>query len=165
MQDVIRIDFMPVTALKVSVPFNVPNITSATVTMSDDAVLSDTELYTDSLLSLNLNGDALADAEMGEGLAHKVTDKMEMAGIVRTHTLQIPIDIGFQEVRQQQNALHQTDFHIVLTTYDGTRYLAYALPSTSQFTIEDQMGQQALMTVKATVQSMSGFIKITAASS
>ena len=68
MQDVIRIDFMPVTALKVSVPFNVPNITSAIVTMSDNAALSDTELYTDSLLSLNLNGDALADAEMGKVL-------------------------------------------------------------------------------------------------
>lgn len=163
MQDVVRIDIMPMTALKVGVPFNVQNITEAAVTMSDDAELSDAELYIDSLLSLNLSGDSTVDAEMKEGITHKVTEKRDVAGIVRTHTLQIPIEIGFQTVRQQQKALQQTDFYIVLTTYDGTRYLAYALPNTSQFTIDDQMGETAQMTAKVVVQSMSGFVKITEA--
>ena len=162
MQDVVRIDIMPMTALKVGLPFNVQNITEAAVTMSDDAELTDIGLYTDSLLSLNLAGDATVDAEMKEGITHKVTEKRDVAGIVRTHTLQIPIEIGFQTVRQQQKALQQTDFHIVLTTYDGTRYLAYALPNTSQFTIDDQMGETAQMTAKVVVQSMSGFIRIQA---
>lgn len=162
MQDIVRIDFMPVTVLKVGIPFNAQNITEAIVTMSDGAELSDSELYTDSLLSLNLNGDALADAEMKEGLTHKVAEKRDVAGVVRTHTLQIPIELGFQTIREQQKALQQNDFHIILTTYGGERYLAYALPNTCQFSIDDQMGQTAQMNLKAVVQSMSGFIRIQA---
>ena len=50
----------------------------------------------------------------------------------------------------------------MLTTYNGTRYLAYSLPNTSQFSIDDQMGEPVQMSVKAVVQSMSGFIKIQA---
>jgi hypothetical protein len=34
------------------------------------------------------------------------------------------------------------------------------LPNTSQFTVDDQMGQSAQMSVKAVVMSVSGFIKI-----
>ena len=160
MQDVTRIDIMPQTALKVSVPFGVPNITEAAVTMSDNSALTDAKLYIDSLLSLNLSGDATVDAEMGEGTTHKVTEKRDAAGIVRTHSLQIPVEVGFQTVRQQQKALQQTDFHIILTTYDGTRYLAYALPNTCQFVIDDQMGETVQMTAKVTAQSMSGFVRI-----
>ena len=174
MEDVVRIDIMPMTALKVSVPFNVQNITEAVVTVlkyeNGAPVYADGEpvyvsideekLFAARLLSLNLGSDAIADAEMGEGTTHKVTEKRDTAGIVRTHTLQVPIEVGFQAVRQQQNALQQTDFHIVLTTCDGTRYLAYGLPNTSQFTIDDQKGETAQMTVKAVVQSMSGFVKI-----
>lgn len=163
MQDVVRIDFMPTDAIKVGIPFNVQNITETTVTMDDDEALTDIGLYTDSLLSLNLSGDATVDAEMKEGLSHKVTEKREVAGVVRTHTLQIPIEVGFQTIRQQQPALQQNDFHIILTTDGGERYLAYALPNTCQFSIDDQMGQQAQMNLKAVVQSMSGFVKITEA--
>ena len=162
MDDVVRIDIMPMTALKVGVPFNVQNITEAVVKMADDTSLTNAKLYTDSLLSLNLGSDELTDAEMGEGVSHKVTEKRDMAGIVRTHTLQIPVELGFQAVRNKQKALQQTDFHIVLTTYDDSRYLAYALPNTCQFTIDDQMGQTVQMTAKAVVQSMSGFVRILA---
>jgi hypothetical protein len=38
--------------------------------------------------------------------------------------------------------------------------LAYALPNTSQFGVDDQMGQAAQMGVKAVVQSASGLIRI-----
>ena len=162
MQDVVRIDFMPTNAIKVGIPFNVQNITETTVTMADDAALTDIGLYTDSMLSVNLAFDPTVDAEMKEGLSHKVTEKRDVAGIVRTHTLQIPIELGFHTIREQQKALQQNDFHIILTTYGGERYLAYALPNTCQFNIEDQMGQTAQMNLKAVVQSMSGFIRIQA---
>ena len=51
--------------------------------------------------------------------------------------------------------MQQQDFHIVYHTVGGKRYLSYALPNTSQFSIEDQVYP---MTVKASVKSMSGLI-------
>ena len=160
MAEVTRIDIMPMETLKVSVPFAVPNIAQAQVTMANGTALTDAVLFTNSLLSLNLGSDALADAEMQEGLTHKSTEKRDSAGIICTHTLQVPIESGFQAVRAKERALQDSDFHIVLTTVSGVRYLAYGLPNTSQFSIDDQMGEIAKMTIKATVQSASGFIKI-----
>ena len=52
------------------------------------------------------------------------------------------------------------DFNIIAYTVNGTRYLCYALPNTSKVSLDDQMGSSASMTVKASVNSMSGFIKI-----
>lgn len=160
MQDVVRIDIMPQTALRISVPFNVPDVSAAQVTMSDGTALSDGSLFTGSLLSMDFTGDVLTDAEMQEGLSHKVSEKQSAAGMIRTHTLQVPIEAGYQAIAIKERALHDTDFHIVLTTVDGVRYLAYGLPGTSQFSIEEQKGQTAKMTVKATLQSASGFIRI-----
>ena len=160
MAEVTRIDIMPTGALKVSVPNNVPNQSEAEVTMADGTALTEAKLFTDSLLSLNLGSDAPADAEMQEGLTHKSAEKRDSAGIIRTHTLQVPIESGFQAIRDKEKALQDVDFHILLTTVNGNRYLAYELPNSSQFSIDDQMGQTAKMTVKATVQSLSGFIRI-----
>ena len=164
MQDVVRIDFMPTVALKIAIPFKVPDVTSSVVTMSDNTALTDEKLFAASLLSLNLSGDGHTDAIPMDNSTHKVTEQRSMAGIVRTHTLQIPIEVGSQTVREKEPALHAADFHIVLTTCDGTRYLAYGLLGTCQFAIDDQMGQEAQMTVRASVQSMSGLIKILAQS-
>ena len=162
MQDVVRIDFMPTTALKIAVPFNVPNIAEAVVTMSDDSALTDAKLYGASLLSLSVSDYDQSDAGLQEGTSHRVTENTEMAGVVKTHTLQAHLEYGFQAVREEEKALQESDFHIVLTTFNGTRYLAYSLPNTSQFSIDDQMGEPVQMSVKAVVQSMSGFIKIQA---
>ena len=160
MQDVVRIDIMPTTELKVSIPLNVPNITSATVTMSDDSALTDAKLFAASLLSLGTDGGNLADAEIGDGVSHKTTEKREAAGVVRTHTLQVPIEFGFQTIKDKEQSLQEIQFHIVLTTCNGERYLSYSLPESCQFDIDGQMGQTAKMSVRATLQSMSGLIKI-----
>ena len=160
MQEVIRIDFMPVTTLKISKPFALRNLTDVSVTMSDNSALTDEKMFAASLLSLNMTGDATADAEMQEGVSHKVTEKRELIGISRTHTLQIPIESGFETVRTKEEGLHGTEFHVILTTYSGVRYLVYGLPNTSQFLVDEQMAQNTTMTVKATIVSMSGFIRI-----
>ena len=160
MQDVVRIDIMPIAAIKVSVPYNIENVSAAVVTMADGAALTDAKLFAASLLSLNLTVDELADAEMQEGLTHKVSQKRDSAGMVRTHTLQVPIESGFQAVRDKDNVLQETDFCVLLKAVDGTRYLAYEVPNTCQASIDDQMGQTAKMTLKVSLKSMSGFIRI-----
>ena len=160
MQEVVRIDFMPVAALKVAVPFQIRDLTEVGVTMANNDALTDAKLKAASLLSLNMAGDATVDAEMQEGAKHSVAEKRELMGTVRTHTLQIPIESGFDAIRTKEAALQTADFHVVLTTYGGERYLVYAVPNTSQFAVDEQTAQNTTMSIKATVVSMSGPIRI-----
>ena len=150
MTDVVRIDFVKRSAWSLPVPFNVADQSQMTVTDYAASAL---------LLVIDYRGDG--DAIMSESPSHRVTEAREVAGIIKTHTLQIPIDNGFQAIRSKKAALLQDDFYIVLYTVDGTRFLAYTMPNTSQFAIDEQMGSSATMTVKATVKSMSGMIKLT----
>jgi len=160
MQEIVRIDFMPVAALKVAVPFAKRNLTEVGVTMANNDALTDARLKAASLLSLNMAGDATADAEMQEGASHTPTRKRELMGTVFTHTLQIPIESGFDTIRTKEAALQTADFHIVLTTYGGERYLLYEVPNTSQFSVEETTAQNTKMSIKTTVVSMSGIIRI-----
>lgn len=160
MQEVARIDFMPVTALKIAKPFAVRNITEVGVTMSDNSALTDAKLFSASLLSLNMNGDATVDAEMQEGASHKVTEKRELMGTVRTHTLQIPVESGFDTIRTKEASLQDTEFYVILTTCGSERYLVYGLPNTSQFAVDETTVQNTTMSIKATLVSLSGLIRI-----
>lgn len=157
--DIARIDFVKRSGLSVAVPFNVPNLAELSLTNEPTAEnvplkVGMSATHTWNLTTVNM------DATFRDTVQHKVTESREAAGIVRTHTLQIPIEHGFHTVREKENALQNGDFHIIIYTMDGTRYLAYTLPNTSQFAIEEQMGSSATMTIKATVRSMSGLIMI-----
>lgn len=159
-REIVRVDIMPTTALKVSIPFNVQNITNAVVTMADDSELTDAKLFIDSLLSLKMADDGTVDAEMQDGVSYKMTEKRDIAGMVRTHTLQIPIESGFDVIRVKEAALQHAEFYVVLTTGDGSRYLLYSVPNTSQFSVEEQIAQNVTMSVKVSLQSMSDIIRI-----
>lgn len=159
MRDIVRIDFMPQEELKVGVPFNVPNITEVSVSMINNDSLTDARLKAKSLLSLSLSGDDTVDAEM-QSVSNKESEKREKQGVMRTHTLQIPIESGFDTIRAKEPSLLEKDFCLVLKDAGENRYLIYSIPGGSLFATEAQEGQSASMTVKATIQSYSGIIKI-----
>lgn len=156
--DVARIDFVKRSGLSVGVPFGVPNLAEVSVgEPTSGSVLLKVGLSA----THTWNAEQVdMDATFRDAVQHKVTEGRESAGIVRTHTVQIPIEHGFQTVRKNEKDLQQGDFYIIIYTMDGTRYLAYTLPNTSQFAVEEQMGSSATMTVKATVKSMSGLVRI-----
>ena len=160
LQDVVRVDIMPAAALRIGVPFNVPDAAAAQVTMANGDPLTDGALFAASLLSMTTGNDGQADAVMQEGVTHKVAERNDAIGMVRTHTLQVTVETGSDAVRGKEAGLHGAYFHIILTTVDVTRYLAYGLPNTCQFTVDDQLGGAVRMTVRAVLQSMSGMIKI-----
>jgi hypothetical protein len=159
MRDIVRIDFMPPEELKVGVPFNVPNITQVSVSMINNDSLTDARLKAKSLLSLSLSGDDTVDAEM-QSVSNKESEKRETQGVMRTHTLQIPIESGFDTIRAKKPSLLERDFCLVLKDAGENRYLIYSIPGGSLFATEAQEGQGASMTVKATIQSYSDIIKI-----
>lgn len=160
MQEIVRIDFMPTNELVVSIPSGVPNLTQASVTLANSVAITDDGLKDKSFLSLNLTGDSTVDAEMQPSLTHKVTEKRETAGVVRTHTLQVPIEAGFEAVREKESPLLDQDFYILLKDMEDNRYLVYSLPGSCKFAFDDQKGQTSTMTLKVTVESLSGLIKI-----
>lgn len=161
--DVVRIDIIPANGSLFPIPFAVQNISQMKGRYPNASSLpSGAASFGTALLTVALtNGDDV-DAIMKQGVSHKVTPAREAAGVVRTHTTQIPVERGYQALRDKETALQGVDFHVVLTTYDGTQYLAYGCPNSSQFAIDEQQGEAGTLTAKVVVKSMSGVIMLTA---
>lgn len=163
MSDVVRVDIVPSSGTTLPTPFAVPNLVEMEGQYPNPYPLPkkwDGAVFADSLLTLAVYYDSGIDATIKSNSTFKVTSAREAAGIVRTHTLQMPINRGYQSVRKKEADLQGIDFYLILTTYSGMQYLIYSLPNTSQFSIEEQMGESGTLTVKATVKSMSGVIQL-----
>lgn len=91
----------------------------------------------------------------------KTTEKAQAAGFLRQHELSVPVRGDFVKVRQAQLTIEGIDFHVVLQTADGTRFLLYSLPNTARATVEEQFAQEQKQTVKVSMQSMSNMIRLT----
>lgn len=157
LNDVVRVDLVPASACDLTVPFNVGGLTETTgVKQVEGETVS---RIGDALLSLAYNVQDGDDGEIDSAPTLKQTDKQQAAGIIVTHDLQVPITSGFQATREAVSLLLGIDFHIVLTTSEGTCYLCYGLPNTSSVLLEEQ-GIDQSTTVKATLQSMSHVIKL-----
>ena len=160
--DVVRIDIIPASGSTMPIPFAVHNISQMRGRYPNPSPLpSGSASFASALLTVAQTWGDGVDATMKSSMTHKVTPARDAMGIVRTHVAQVPIERGFQSVRTKEDALQGVDFHIVLTTYDGTQYMAYGLPNSSQFALEEQDGESLTMTVKMTVKSMSGLIRLT----
>lgn len=164
--NVVRVDIIPANGSTFPIPFAVQNIASMSGQYPTPSPLpAGWASFATALLTMALTHKDGVDATMQEGVSHKSASSRETCGIVRTHTLQVPVDNGFQTLRQKEASLQNVDFHILLTTYDGTQYLAYGLPNSSQFALEETQGDSPVMTVKVSVKSMSGFIQLSTATS
>jgi len=149
MSEVTGIDLVSRSGWTLPVPFGVPNVSEMTVTDYLPAAV---------LLSIDYAGDG--DAMMKPTPQHKASPSREACGVVYSHTLQVPIDKGFRTIRTKVQTLQQTEFNIVLHTYNGTRYLIHTLPNTPTFDIDEQAGQYMQQTVKVVAKSMSSFIRL-----
>lgn len=162
--DVVRIDIIPASGSTFPIPFGVQNLAQMKGKYPNPSPLPanwNGITFGAALLTVALTNDDDVDAIMKQGVSHKVTPAREVVGIVRTHTTQIPVLRGYQAVRNKEASLQGVDFHVVLTTYDGTQYLAYGCPNSSQFALEEQQGETGTLTAKVIVKSMSGVIRLT----
>ena len=149
MSEVTGIDLVSRSGWPLPVPFGVSNVSEMAVTDYLPAAV---------LLSIDYAGDG--DAMMKPTPKHNAPPSREACGVVYAHTLQVPIDKGFQAIRTKVQTLQQTEFNIVLHTYNGTRYLIHTLPNTPTFDIDEQTGQYMQQTVKVAAKSMSSFIRL-----
>ena len=147
LNEVTHIELVPAGNCTMPIPFNGGEL----VTMNDCIIGSATMT-----LDVSDGGTAQMTAP-----TLKTTEKPQAAGYLRSHDLQIPIQYGYDDVRQAKGKLAGVDFHAVLRTLAGSEFLLYALPNTSSVSVEDQFGGEQKQTVKVSIQSMSNMIKIT----
>lgn len=91
----------------------------------------------------------------------KTSMKMQTAGYLRQHDLTVPTRGDYIKVRSAADSLLGMDFHVVLRTLAGTRFLLYSLPGSPTVSVEDQFGSDSKQTVKVSLLSMSNMIRLT----
>lgn len=159
LDDVVRIDLVPAAECKLPVPMQVSGLVEMTVADLDQwQPQQATAALAAALLSLSYSVDDGDDGELDTPPVLKQTEKRHAAGIIVTHDMQVPLTFGFQATREAVALVQRTgDFHAVLTTQGGERYLLYSLPNTSSVTLDEQgLNQQAVC--KISLQSMSHVI-------
>lgn len=150
MEEVIRIDLFRSNECQLPMPVNVPNITQ----------MSNVTLPTP-ILTVNYSGEDNAQGVIEQPPTLKVAEKYQAAGHIYQHDLQAAITDGQREVRESVTSLGGDDAYMVLTTVDGTRFLCYTLPNTTQIVVEEQLSSQRAATLKASMKSASGIILLT----
>lgn len=157
LDDVVRVDLVLASECKLDIPFQVA-LTEMAGTYTESGVTKD-RIGTAGL-SLAYNVQDSDDGEIDSAPTLKQAEKQQAAGIVVTHTLNVPLAAGFKETRVAVKGLQTRYFHVVLTTEAGTRYLLYSLPNTSLLLLEeDDINHQS--TVRITLRSMSHAIRLT----
>lgn len=157
LDDVVRVDLVLASVCNLVVPFQVAMV-EMNGSYNDGGVTKDRIGAAGLSLAYSVqDGD---DGEIDSAPVLKQTEKQQAAGIIVTHTLNIPVTAGFEATRIAVKGLQTRHFHVVLTTMDGTRYLLYSLPGSSLLLLdEDDVNQKS--TVKVTLQSMSHVIRLT----
>ena len=158
LNDVVRVDLVPAELCDLAVPFQVSGLTEMSGTKNQGG--QQVSRIGAAALSLAYSVTDGDDGEIDSAPTLKQSEKRQAAGIVVSHDLQVPVTAGFEATRIAVNALNTKDFHALLTTDDGTKYLCYALPNTSSVLLDEQ-GIDSQSTVKVTLQSMSHVIRLT----
>ena len=156
LDDIVRADFYLASTITTSVPFGVPGVTEMTVTQgSTNLAIGAGE----PLLSVGYSGsdlDVLMDTP-----SHKAAPKREAIGNTYTHTLQIPVTLGFEKAKTAMYQMNSEETVVVLTAYDGTKMTVHRFPNTGQLTYEDNRGESHTGTLKYEAQSYSGLVTLT----
>lgn len=159
LDDVVRVDLVPASECSLPVPFQVAGLTEMTVqNLAQWAPQTAITALGAAAMSLSYSVTDGDDGEIDQAPSYKQSEKRQAAGNVVSHSLDIPITAAFQATREAVAKVQQEgDFHVVLTTSDGERYLIYTLPNASSVAL-DETGVNQQATVKVSGQSMSHVI-------
>lgn len=155
LNEVIHIELVPSANCSLTIPFNVGELTDM------PGMNGTTDRIGTPSMVIDVNEVEGCAGILDSAPTLKTTEKPQAAGYLRQHDLSIPIMADYEEVRKARASLNGVDFHVILKTAAGTRFLLYALPNTSQVSVEDQFGGDAKQTVKVSLQSMSAMIRLT----
>jgi len=131
LEDVVRVDAVLASECDFDIP---PQITLTSMEENKNGVSRIGAPSLSVAFSLQ-DGD---DGEMEDAPDLNRTPKTTKAGKVNILTLKVPITGGFKATEIAANLLHRKDFHVVLTTDGGARYLLYSLPNSSECLLTGQ---------------------------
>lgn len=157
LDEVVKVEMVLAAECDLPIPFQVPTTDMAGTKMVDGDIV---DRIGTPALSIACNVGDGDEGEMDNAPTLKMTEKQQAAGIVVTHDLQVTVNDGFEEVRNAVMGLQTRNFHVVLHSRDGIRYLLYSLPNTSLLLYNDQNINQTA-TVRVTLQSMSHIVRLT----
>lgn len=151
LDDIVQVDIVAASKCLFVIPFQ----TAGIITMREnDKTIGPADIS----ILYNVQNDG--EWEMDSAPLLKQSEKRSAAGIIVSHDLQVPILSGFESMREATNALHTKDFHVVMTTQEGVRYLLYSLPNSCEILFDEQDVNQS-STIKVSLQSMSHIIRLT----
>ncbi len=163
LNELVKVELVPMANCDMTVPFNVGEVTATAGRKKE--IVSGQEQTVSRIGTPLMVIDATVTNETTGRLVSpptlKTTEKPEMAGYIRQHDLQIPVEGDYDGVRAARGNLAGVDFNVVLEMRSGTRFLLYALPNSSTVAVEDQFSGEGKQTVKVSLQSMSNMIKLT----
>lgn len=161
LDDVVRVDLVPAEACHFSIPFSVSLAEMAVANLADWTPQSTTHAVIGKAdLSVAFNVEDGDDGLMEASPTLKQSQKTTQSGPLVTHDLQVPLVGGFDATQIAANLLHRRDFHALLTTDSGERYLLYGVPNGSEV-LMDAVGVRQTATLKITVLSASHVILLT----
>lgn len=162
LEDIVQIDFYDGATCSYSFPFNAGATDAMNVIQTIAGVQYDIAVTTgEPVLTLSVGADGNAADDI-DPPTHKITEKREPSGLIRTHTLTAPVQAGFSDIQRADSVLNGKEVLAVLTAYNGTKYCVHYLPNTPLFSYEDSLGQGHTGTVKYTAQSMSDLVVVSA---
>lgn len=149
LRDIVRVDLVLDEECEMLIPWNVPMTTE----MVSPAIGRTS-------LCVGMTDDECLTAVCEDKPTIKLTEQRVAFGNVFGYELSVTATDGLQAVREARRELEGKHFHIFAETQGGTCYLCYAMPNTCKISIDEQMGNGDALTLKASVSSMSPFVKI-----
>ena len=160
LDDVVRIDIVPASACHLPVPFSIAMATMSISNLDQWTPQStDHEAIGKADLSIAYEVQDGDDGMMESAPKLKQSPKTNQAGVIVSHDLQAPLTAGFEATQIAANLLHRKDFHVILTTAEGTLYMMYSLPDSCEVLLDETDVHQTA-TLKVKVQSASHVIRL-----
>lgn len=161
LNDVIRVDLVPSDTCHFAVPFSV-HLTEMTVAgLSQWTPQSQNHaVIGQALLSVVYDVQDGDDGLMDSAPKLSQDPKTTQSGPYVSHSLQVPLVAGFEATETAENLLHRRDFHVILTTDSGERYMIYSVPNSCEVLLSETEVRQGA-TLKITAQSASHVVLLT----
>jgi hypothetical protein len=157
LDDIVKVQLVLAAECDMAIPFQVSGITvmQGTKDVSGQAV----DRIGTPVVSVAFDPTLSEQAEILSAPTLKQTEKRVPAGITVQHQLEVPILVGFQDLRAAVAQCQTKDMITVLTSAEGVRYVLYAVPGSSSVLLDEQgINQQG--TLKVQLTSMSHVIKL-----
>lgn len=156
--DVVHIDIYDRSDVSVSIPTNIAYSQSVEAKNGVGVTLTVTSGKTP-IITMDIAWTSGADAIMENAAKVVVTEKKEIGGLIRTHSVETTLIDGIEVAMTASKKIAFTDTIVVMTTANEYKYLCNAFINVNDLNVKDDRYNH-VAEVKYTAQSFSGLVPI-----